>query len=327
MLIINAGNERKDRAISMQDISSAIGVLDKMLSFAVVIAIAFIYATFFSKAFATKTATMWTSFTGLAFAIGGTVTEFLSCCIFLFVKRPYDIGDRVNIDHQELIVKHISLMYSVFKRVDNDGIVQIPHNIANNLWVENVTRSKQMKERLTLNVCAGTKMEDILALRGELAIFVAADENRRDFQPDFDVELRSIGDMKSLELRVEIRHKSNFHNEMLRNTRRNKFMCELLAACRRVPIDPPGGSGPALGDPSNPSYSVAVSDIDAISARSAKAEKTESSRLYPTGTSIVELVPEAISASVDLLTPAMAMFPGLRARHGPAEGARRPSAI
>ena len=89
-------------------------------------AIAFIYATFFSPQFASKTSQLWTSFTGLAFAIGGTVTEFLSCCIFLFVKHPYDVGDRVNIDKQELIVKHISLMYSVFQRVDNDGVLQIP---------------------------------------------------------------------------------------------------------------------------------------------------------------------------------------------------------
>lgn len=50
-------------------------------------------------------------------------------------------------------------------------------------------------------------MEDILALRGELQKFVTTDENRRDFQPDVDIELRSIGDMKSLELRVEMRHK------------------------------------------------------------------------------------------------------------------------
>ena len=89
-------------------------------------AIALIYATFFSKAFAAKTTQLWTSVTGLSFAIGGTVTEFISCCIFLFVKHPYDIGDRVTVDGHELIVKHISLMYSVFRRVDNDGIIQIP---------------------------------------------------------------------------------------------------------------------------------------------------------------------------------------------------------
>ncbi|KAI5358832.1 putative EF-hand domain, mechanosensitive ion channel MscS, LSM domain superfamily [Septoria linicola] len=313
VLIISAGTERKDRATSMQDISQAIAVLDKMLSAVVVVAIAFIYATFFSPQFASKTSQLWTSFTGLAFAIGGTVTEFLSCCIFLFVKHPYDVGDRVTIDKQELIVKHISLMYSVFQRVDNDGVLQIPHNVANNLWIENVSRSRIMKERITLNVSAGTKMEEILALRGELEKFVAHDDNRRDFQPDFDIELISVGDLKHLELRVEIKHKSNFANEQLRAHRRNKFMVELLAAIRRVPIEPPGGSGPALGDPSNPAYSVAVSDSEAVAARAAKAEKTEGTRLFPSGTSFAELVPATVGGG--FLSPAQAMFPGLKQRN------------
>lgn len=80
-------------------------------------------------------------------------------------------------------------------------------NVANNLWIENVTRSRQMKERLHINVAATTKMEDIMALRGEMEKFMAAPENRRDFQSDFDIELTSLGDLKSLELRVEVRHK------------------------------------------------------------------------------------------------------------------------
>jgi small-conductance mechanosensitive channel len=209
LLVTNVGQERKNRAASMHDISQAIAVLDRLLSLVVLIAIAFIYATFFSKSFASKTTQLWTTFTGLAFAIGGTVTEFLACCLFLFVKHPYDVGDRVDINEVELVVEHISLMYSVFRRVDSDKTVQIPHNVANTLWIENVGRSKQMKERLSLCVSAGTSMEDVLALRQELAKFVAAEENRRDFQQDFYVELRNLNDLAKLELRVEIRHKVN----------------------------------------------------------------------------------------------------------------------
>lgn len=206
-LVIETGLERKNRATSMHDISQAIKVLDRLLSLVVLVAIAFVYAAFFSKNLASKTTQLWSTFTGLAFAIGGTVTEFLSCCIFLFVKHPYDVGDRVDIGKDEFVVEHISLMYSVFRRVDSDKIVQIPHNVANTLWIENVSRSKAMKERLTLAVCAGTSHEDILALRRELEKFVQADENRRDFQPELDIELIGVGDMSKLDLRVEIRHK------------------------------------------------------------------------------------------------------------------------
>ena len=207
MLAVEVGQECKNRASSMHDISQAIKVLDRMLSLAVLIAMAFTYAAFFSKSLTTKTAQLWFAFTGLAFAIGGTVTEFLSCCIFLFVKHPYDVGDRVDIDKVEMVVEHISLMYSVFRRIDNDKTGQIPHVVANSSWIENVSRSKAMKERITFAVSATTSSADILALRGELESFVTAADNKRDFQPDVDIELLSVGDLKHLDLRVEIRHK------------------------------------------------------------------------------------------------------------------------
>jgi hypothetical protein len=173
-------------------------------------AIGFIYAAFFSADFSKSSTQLWTTFTGLAFAIGGTVTEFLGCCIFLFVKHPYDVGDRVDITQVELVVVRISLMYTVFRRVDSDKVVQIPHNVANTLWIENVSRSKAMKERLTLNVAATTSIDDIEALRSELHKFVTSSEHKRDFQPEFDIELIGVGDMKQLELRVEIQHKVCF---------------------------------------------------------------------------------------------------------------------
>lgn len=238
MLVVSIGQDRKNRATSMHDISQAIAVLDRLLCLVVLVAIAFVYAAFFSPDFSAKVTSLWTTFTGLAFAIGGTVTEFLGCCIFLFIKHPYDVGDRVDINDVQLVVEHISLMYSVFKRVDSDKTVQIPHNIANTLWIENVSRSKAMKERLKLSVAATTSNEDILALRGELQRFVTADENRRDFQPEFgtsttgpslkiyanqlcfaDIELVSVGNLQQLDLQVEIRHKVIFRTPLLICTR------------------------------------------------------------------------------------------------------------
>lgn len=207
MFVIDISEDRKNRTVSMQDISYVIGVLDNLLSLVVLASIAFIYASFFSKTFASKTTQLWSTFTALGFAIGGTVTEFLACVIFIFIKHPYDIGDRVDIDRVQLIVERISLMYSVFRRIDSDKTVQIPHNVANSLWIENVSRSRSMKEQYNFSVCAKTTNADILVLRAELEKFVKAPENKRDFIPEIDIELLSLGDLKQLDLRVEIKHK------------------------------------------------------------------------------------------------------------------------
>lgn len=207
LLIKSIGEERKNRATTIHEIKEAIAVLDRLLSLGVLIAIAFVYAGFFSPSFESKVGALWTSFAGLAFAIGGTVTEFVGCCIFLFIKHPYDVGDVVTIDGKRLVVEHVSLMYSVFRTIDSDAKTQIPHNVANTLWIENVSRSKQMKEKLTLSVASTTTDEDLKALNCELQRFVTHEDNRRDFQPEFDIELISIGDLKQLDLCVEIRHK------------------------------------------------------------------------------------------------------------------------
>jgi len=202
------------------------------------------------------------------------------------------------------VVEHVSLMYSVFRKMDSDSKTQIPHNIANALWVENISRSRAMKEKLTLSVASTTSDEDLQALRHELHRFVTAEENRRDFQPEFDIELISIGNLKQLDLCVEIRHKSNWAIEAVRTRRRNKFMCELLAACRRIPIQPPGGSYAPLGDPANPSYSVSVTDQHAIDARDKRAADVEAKRLFPTGSG-ESYLKEALSTAFEKSAQAM----------------------
>lgn len=54
-----------------------------------------------------------------------TTQEFLGSCIFLFVKHPYDVGDRVDIGEKKMVVDRISLLYTVFTRIDIMQVVQV----------------------------------------------------------------------------------------------------------------------------------------------------------------------------------------------------------
>lgn len=152
----------------------------------------------------------------------------------------------------------------------------------NGLWVENVSRSKAMKEQLEMYISFDTSIEDIELLRKEMESFVRHPDNSRDFQPDIILECTGIGEMNKLVLKVEIKHKSNWGNETVRAARRSKFMCALVMALRKIPIHAPGGGGLALGDPGNPSYSVAISDKEAARAREEAALTKERARLVPT---------------------------------------------
>jgi small-conductance mechanosensitive channel len=136
-----------------------------------------------------------------------TAQEVLGSCIFLFVKHPFDVGDRVDINSEQLAVERISLLYTVFKQVTTHKTTQVPNIVLNTVWIDNISRSKAMREQLQMYISFDTTLEDIQLLRNEMQNFVLDKENSRDFQPEIDVEVTGIASMDKMELKVEIRHK------------------------------------------------------------------------------------------------------------------------
>ncbi|KAF2086727.1 hypothetical protein K490DRAFT_44024, partial [Saccharata proteae CBS 121410] len=282
LTVTEIGRTRKSVATSMHDVDQAINVLDGLLGTVVFVICVFIFIAFLNSSFVTTLATAGTALLSLSFVFSVTCQEVLGSCIFLFVKHPYDVGDRIDLSDDQLTVEHISLLFTVFRRVNNGRMVQIPNIVMNTLWVENVSRSNAMREQVSIYVSFGTTFEDIKTLQDEMQNFVRDKDNCRDFQPDVDVDVRGIAEMNKLELCIEIRHKSNWANETIRATRRSKFMCALVLALRKVPIDPPGGSDDALGGAGKPSYSVSIPASEAQERREQFLADMEAKRLYPT---------------------------------------------
>lgn len=284
MTVTEFGRERKSIANSMHDVDQAINVLDNLLSVVVLIAVVMIFIAFLNKSFVTTLATAGTALLSLSFVFSVTAQEVLGSCIFVFVKHPFDVGDRIDIGLDQFVVEHISLLFTVLKRSSGSNcgrIVQIPNIILNTLWVENISRSKAMSEQMEIDVYFGTSFDDIQILKNELNNFVRDKDNSRDFQPDVEVGVLGTTDQSKLMLQVEVKHKSNWANETLRQARRSKFMCALVAALRAVPIYAPGGPGDALGSAANPNYGVSITDEEAKKNAEASAKKREEARLYP----------------------------------------------
>ena len=234
---------------------------------------------FLNSSFTTTLATAGTALLSLSFVFAVTAQEILGSCIFLFVKHPFDVLDRVDIGDDKLVVEHISLLYTVFRKVESNKLTQVPNIVLNSLWVQNISRSKQMTERLPIKVHFDTSLEDIQLLKQQIQNFVRDKDNSRDFLPDVDVEVTAVNEMDKMELTVEIKHKSNWANETIRAARRSKFMCALVLALRKVPIYAPGAGGAALGSADQPTYSVTVTDSEAAKARDAFAATKEGKRL------------------------------------------------
>lgn len=281
MAVVDMGRERHAIANSMHDVDQAIDVLDKLLCTIVLVIIVFVFVGFLNASFTTTLATAGTALLSMSFIFASTAAEVLGSCIFLFVKHPFDVGDRVDVTGEGLIVEHISLLFTVFKRVDSQKFTQIPNMVLNTNWIDNISRSKAMREQVKLYISFDTTFDDVQALKNELQTFVRSKENGRDFMSDIEVEVVGIAEMNKLELNVEICHKSNWSNETLRAARRSKFMCALILALRKIPIYAPGGGDAVLGDVGKPSYSVAISDAEAATRRGEFAAAKEAKRLFP----------------------------------------------
>ena len=223
MTVCEFGRERHSITNSLHDVDQAINVLDGLLCTVVLVLCIFVFGErfklkldyqaylfavgFLNPSSSTILVSAGTTLLSLSFVFAASTQEVLGSCIFLFVKHPFDVLDRVDIGAEQLIVEHISLLYTVFKRVDNHKLTQVPNIVLNTLWIQNVSRSKAMREQLQMYIHFDTTLEDIQLLKNEMQAFVLDKENCRDFQPDIDVEVTGISEMNKLELRVEIRHK------------------------------------------------------------------------------------------------------------------------
>jgi small-conductance mechanosensitive channel len=244
LTITEFGRMRKALNNSMHDVDQAIRVLDNLLMCVAGLVGVLVFISFVTTGFGTVIAAGATSLLSLSFVFSVTAQEVLGSCIFLFVKHPFDIGDRVEVSDKPFIVDRISLLFTVFRNVTDHRVTQVPNNILNSLWVDNFTRANAMHEQLTIPVAFDTSFAEVQLLRQEMESFVRDKENCRDFQPDVDIELGGVGDMDKLQLRVDIRHKSNWSNETVRAARRSKFMCALVLAVRKVQVRAPGVDAP-----------------------------------------------------------------------------------
>ncbi|KAI0344847.1 hypothetical protein BDW22DRAFT_1326420 [Trametopsis cervina] len=221
---------------SMQDLDSAVGRLDNILMSVYVVVAVLIIAVALEAQLATLITGAGSLFLGLSWLIGNSLSEVLTSIIFLFVKHPYDVGDRISVGKVIYTVKEIRLLSTIF--LDSSSCyVQSP----------NVVLSTQMSEPFTFDVAYSTSFEQIERLRELMLAFLNSE--RRDFLPQFDILVVDIPEQTKMTLKADIRYKSNWQQGALKSKRRNKWICALKLSMAKVKIFGPGGDPDAKPSP------------------------------------------------------------------------------
>lgn len=236
--------EKKAIAASLKDLDSVIQKLDKVFLFIIVIVSIIVFISILSGSAAASLASASTSVLGLAWVLQATAQEFLQSIIFVFVKHPFDVGDRVTIygstgdkmTGDDYYVTEISLLYTEFKKMQGH-IVQAPNSVLNNLFILNQRRSNGLADPVPLVMRFGTSADKIEELKDRMREFCL--EHKRDYQATIISEMVSIDQLRSCTMNIIFFHKTNFQNELLRLNRHNRFVTELMRQMLEVGIQAP----------------------------------------------------------------------------------------
>ncbi|PGH08875.1 hypothetical protein AJ80_07747 [Polytolypa hystricis UAMH7299] len=241
---VEIGRERKSITASLKDLDSVVSKLDSVFIFIVSVITLFVFLSLISASTAGVLASAGSSLLALSWLFSATAQEFLQSLIFVFVKHPFDVGDRVTIygntgaslTGDDYYVKKISLLYTEFKKMEGH-VVQAPNSYLNSLFILNQRRSGALAEAVPIIIRFGTTLEQIDDLRVKLLDFVR--EEKREYQGKILTELRQVTENLSITLNVVFFYKSNWQNELLRLQRRNKFICKLMVTIQEVGIEGP----------------------------------------------------------------------------------------
>ncbi|KAI5371722.1 hypothetical protein J4E82_009606 [Alternaria postmessia] len=241
---VEIGRERKSITASLKDLDSVVSKLDDVFMFIVLIITIIVFISLISTSAAGVLTSAGSTLLALSWLFSATAQEFLQSCIFVFVKHPYDVGDRVTVygntgdlgRGDDYFVKEIALFYTEFKKMQGH-IVQAPNSYLNTLFILNHRRSGALAEAVPIIIKFGTTLQQIEQLRNVLLEFVT--EEKREYQTNILTELRAVQEVHWLELNVVFFYKSNWQNELLRLQRRNKFICALTMAIQECGIEGP----------------------------------------------------------------------------------------
>lgn len=260
---------------SMRDLDSAVGRLDNILMTVYTVIAILIIAVALEAQLLTVVTGAGTLVLGLSWLIGGSLQEVLTSIIFLFIKHPFDVGDRVVVNKETYTVKEIRLLSTVF--LDSGStLVQAPNNMLNTLFIQNLRRSPQMSETFTFDVAYSTTFEDLEKLRDKMLEFVKSE--RRDFQPSFDVTVKDFPEQEKLTLTADIKYKSNWQQGSLKAKRRNKWICALKTALGELKIF--GPKGDPDGAPSTTRYTQVPWELIQAKDREDAAKKLHQTQAH-----------------------------------------------
>jgi len=156
----------------------------------------------FSVSLGDSLSSVYSLFVAASFFFKNAASSAFDSIMFLFVTHPYDTGDRIFIDLENLVVKRVGLFATVFIRSDGTETYFFNSQLTSK-FIINVRRSGKTFENLTMQVAWTTPLKKLDALEKCLNNWLSTEENRW-FEPSTNITLQNIQFQRYLELTMAL---------------------------------------------------------------------------------------------------------------------------
>jgi small-conductance mechanosensitive channel len=190
---------------------------------AVIIGLA-ISVPFFDVGIAKAWATFGLISTAFGFMFQSAAKTAFEALIFVFVEHAFDVGDRISVDGENLVVQNIDIFTTRFVKWDGT-VVYAPNSVLSGKYIYNVRRSGMQSDTIAVKISAGTTTEQLRTVLEAAQAFAAADA--KIFTGFVDIAGFEVEDASRMEVRFTVQYKSNFQNQALRNARHTRFLMGL----------------------------------------------------------------------------------------------------
>ncbi|TBU04058.1 mechanosensitive ion channel protein [Hamiltosporidium tvaerminnensis] len=163
---------------------------------------------------------------GFGWIFQDSIKEIYRCFVFLLINHPFDCGDRIILDNEELTVLRIDLLYSTFVNI-NGRVTYIPNGAMFLKKIDNVRRSDLQAEDIIIRVDISTKYSQIIELKTQVAEYL--NKNAKDFTGKIFLK-NCEPEETNLKIILSIEHNSNFQDPFPKYVRREGFI-ENLEKC------------------------------------------------------------------------------------------------
>ena len=143
--------------------------------------------------------------------------------MFVFIEHAFDVGDRVVIGGENLIVHNIEIFTTTL--VKWDGVkVYWPNSVLATKDIENIRRSACQSETIDISIGSNTSTDRLWELKKQLTDYVKS--QHEDFTGYLDIAGYDIISKDTMKLQLIVQYKTNFQDQAKRHARRSKFMLQ-----------------------------------------------------------------------------------------------------